>query len=142
MSYIDPRPRIEAILKEILCKKKSATCAWWTVNKLRLSDFVNVLHTGTPTNTDDRDTAAIKLRDWLLQLRSVGGSDALRIEVLGRTSTALDAFLKYRPLTKLYWRKDVKFVLPVKEQFRPVASYESALDQFQTDPDPRDHGGR
>lgn len=84
--------------------------AWFTQSRVDLGRFKDLLH-GDALATD-RETAAVRLREYLLVTRvSTGGTEA-RQELYFRACTALRAFLEGRGLSKLYCRPDARFPIP------------------------------
>lgn len=69
-----------------------------SVDEMRLYEFVNVLITGMPQS--DADSAAVKLRDRLMEEESRGGRTA-RHETLLRTMRAIKAFATGEQLQRL-----------------------------------------
>lgn len=84
--------------------------AWFTQSRVDLGRFKDLLH-GDALATE-RETAAVRLREYLLVTRvSTGGTEA-RQELYFRACTALRAFLEGRGLSKLYCRPDARFPIP------------------------------
>lgn len=84
--------------------------AWFTQSHVDLLRFRELLHSGA--GASEKETAAIKLREFLLTTRLVGGGNEARMELYFRASTALRAFLEGRGLAKLYCRPDARFPIP------------------------------
>lgn len=83
--------------------------AWFTQSHVDLVRFKELLHSGV--GASERETAAVKLREYLLTQR-VGNGNEARQELYLRCSTALRAFLEGRGLSKLYCRPDARFPIP------------------------------
>lgn len=83
--------------------------AWFTQSHVDLARFKELLHSGV--GASERETAAVKLREYLLTNR-VGNGNEARLELYLRCSTALRAFLEGRGLSKLYCRPDARFPIP------------------------------
>ena len=84
--------------------------AWFTQSHVDLERFKSLLHSGFGASPDE--SAAIKLREFLLTTPlHAGGTDA-RQELFMRSCTALRAFLEGRSLSKLYCRADARFPIP------------------------------
>lgn len=83
--------------------------AWFTQSHVDLVRFKELLHSGV--GASEAETAAVKLREYLLTHRVTNGNEA-RQELYLRCSTALRAFLEGRGLTKLYCRPDARFPIP------------------------------
>ena len=95
------------------CVRGCMATAWWTVDRGRLATFRDQLGTGIVEDST-QDGAVVRLRDWLLSTNGiVTGSEIAREEVFRKTETALLAYLEYRPLSKLYIRKEPCFLLPM-----------------------------
>lgn len=84
--------------------------AWFTQSHVDLLRFKELLHSGA--GASEKETAAIKLREYLLTTRLVGGGNDARMELYFRACTALRAFLESRGLAKLYCRPDARFPIP------------------------------
>lgn len=84
--------------------------AWFTESRVDLLRFKEILHSGAGAN--DNETAAIKMREYLLTHRVTGGGNEVRQELFFRACTALRAFLEGRGLSKLYCRPDARFPIP------------------------------
>lgn len=83
--------------------------AWFTQSHVDLARFKELLHSGV--GASESETAAVKLREYLLTNR-VGNGNEARQELYLRCSTALRAFLEGRGLSKLYCRPDARFPIP------------------------------
>jgi len=84
--------------------------AYYHVDKARLREFCEVIYSGT--SSGDQDSAAIRLRDWLLTTEmAMGGGSAKRV-IHRRCERAISAFCDYKPLAKLY---------PVANEIYPIA---------------------
>jgi hypothetical protein len=64
-------------------------------------EFTKALTTGEML---ERDHPALVLRNWIANTRGSGSGSVLR-ERFKKTTSALQAFIEQRPLTKLYLRK-------------------------------------
>jgi len=84
--------------------------AWFTQSHVDLGRFKELLHYGA--GASDAETAAIKLREYLLTHRVTSGGSEAREELYLRASTSLRAFLEGRGLAKLYCRPDARFPIP------------------------------
>lgn len=84
--------------------------AWFTQSHVDLARFKELLHSGV--GASDSETAAVKLREYLLTHSVTGGGNEARQELYLRCSTALRAFLEGRGLAKLYCRPDARFPIP------------------------------
>jgi len=84
--------------------------AWFTQSHDDLVRFKELLHYGIGANV--AETAAIKLREYLLTHRITSGGNEAREELYLRSSTSLRAFLEGRSLAKLYCRPDARFPIP------------------------------
>ncbi len=84
--------------------------AWFTQSHVDLIRFKDLLHSGV--GAEEHESAAIKLRDFLLTTRlNTGGNDA-RQELYLRSCTSIRAFVEGRGLAKLYCRPDARFPIP------------------------------
>ncbi len=102
------------------CVRTAIASAFWTRDQERVAKFRDQLQTGV-VEQSTKDGAVVRLRDWLVSSGTTRGGSHQRQEVYGRTCTALYAYLEGRNLTKLYWRKDAVFMLPVQEKWVPAA---------------------
>lgn len=84
--------------------------AWFTQSRVDLARFKELLHSGA--GAAESESAAIKLREYLLTTRLTGGGTEARQELYFRCSTALRAFVEGRSLAKLYCRPDARFPIP------------------------------
>lgn len=84
--------------------------ASFTQSHVDLARFKEVLHTGSGASTSE--SAAIRLREYLLTTSITSGGTEARQELYFRTSTAMRAFFEGRPLAKLYCRPDSRFPIP------------------------------
>lgn len=80
--------------------------AWYTADRTRIHEFVEVVKTGFSNGR--KDDAAIALRNWLLR----SGVSHERFEVYRKTESALFAFLKHESLDKVYETKTELFPIP------------------------------
>ena len=78
----------------------------------RLVEFCEMIYTGKVT--DDQDTAALRLRDWLLgqQGRASGTGGSMRVAIYRRAQRAVAAFCKRKPLAKLYAANEELYPIP------------------------------
>lgn len=88
--------------------RAAIAAAWYTADIPRLSQFKEQLESGLIE--DNRDTAVLRLRDWLQTTNTRNGN--ARTEIWRRSCTALAAYLERRPLAKLYAREGASFPLP------------------------------
>lgn len=92
------------------CVQAAIASAWFTQDRERLARFRHLLADGVDATADE--SAAIRLRDYVLTSRLLtGGSDA-RQQLYLRSCTALRAFLEGRGLSKLYCRTEAAFPIP------------------------------
>lgn len=84
--------------------------AWFTQSRVDLLRFKELLHGGVGASANE--SAAIKLRDYLLISTVTGGGTESRQELYLRACTAIRAFLEGRGLSKLYCRPDARFPIP------------------------------
>jgi hypothetical protein len=76
-----------------------------------LEAFIHVLNTGQVR--DAQDTAAIKLRDWLMQQHNArAGAKAKSVDVYLMTEQALELFIKGAEVTRLRPAKQELYCLP------------------------------
>lgn len=90
--------------------------AWYTQDRDRLAEFMEVMHSGEASGP--RDRAAIRLRDHIQQGKHGAGSTA-RNELFLRSCGALRYFIAEQPLSKLYATAEHAFPL-----VGPLASME------------------
>jgi hypothetical protein len=83
--------------------------AYYTQDAEKLRKFTGVLVSGI--TSDDKDHIIITLRNWLMTTKGAGGQ--MTTEVYGKTTRALEAFLKGEKLRTLYATKTEVFTLPV-----------------------------
>jgi hypothetical protein len=74
----------------------------------RIEEFMDVIKSGIVTS--DADSAAIRLRDYCRATKGAGSSQG-RIQLYQRTESALHAFLRRKPMTKLYGTEKELFPL-------------------------------
>jgi len=79
-----------------------------TQDRDRIAEFYAVLKTGIGDGA--RDSAATRLRDFLRTHTSSSGAG--RVEHYQRTEYALDLFLRYQPMSKLYGTDKELFPIP------------------------------
>ncbi len=85
--------------------------AWFSKQcRDRLQEFAVVMATGAVASADD--SAAIRLRDFLLTTGLRSGGESARMQIFIRASTALRAFVERRPMAKLYARTESLFSVP------------------------------
>lgn len=65
----------------------------------RIEEFLEVIKSGIVTS--DADSAAVRLRDYCRSTSKSGSRDG-RVEMYRRTESALHAFLRRKPMSKLY----------------------------------------
>jgi hypothetical protein len=80
--------------------------AYYTADKERLTEFVDVVKSGFGNGR--QDDAAIGLRNWLLR----PGVSHERTEIYRKTETALKAFLEFTPMDKIYETRQELFPIP------------------------------
>ena len=85
--------------------------AWYSADRDRLAEFTDALRTGHVSNIKT-DTAATKLRDFMLTSKITSGGAVARSHVAAKVEAALVAFLEYRPLTVLREISEEAFPLP------------------------------
>lgn len=89
--------------------KANVARAYYSEDRGRLREFVNVLVSGIPKSEDD--TAAILLRTWLLINRQARDGASV-LEVYQKTQRALRAFLDREPIKRLYRAREEQFPIP------------------------------
>jgi hypothetical protein len=119
IEFSDPPTAKKGLSGSII--RAAIACAWWTSDSERLMAFRDQLQSGVVEDVNT-DSAVLRLRDWLMAASIASGGQMQRREVFGRTFTAMVAYLERRPLTKLYWRKDVQFPLPECPELQCVGS--------------------
>lgn len=83
--------------------------AWYRRNsRNRLRDFCTVLTTGIMTDME-ADTAAVRLRNWLLTMVNIGGE---RAKIYAKSEDALAAFFEGRQYDRLGQAKTEIFPIP------------------------------
>ncbi len=87
--------------------------AWYSQDEARILEFVEVMKSGIVQGPED--TAAIRLRDHCRSLKSAGGW-SVSIDTYRRAQSALDAFLRRKPMSKLYGTERELFPLPEDKQ--------------------------
>ena len=85
--------------------------AWYSADRDRLEEFINILKTGHAPNINT-DSAATKLRDFVMSNKITRGGTGARIRIAARVESALVAFLQYRPLTALREISEEAFPIP------------------------------
>lgn len=94
-----------------VCVVAPAARAAYTADPVRLSQFVSCFMNGVVH--DDKDIAAIKLRDLYLQGGGIaGGSQKTRVESYLKTEYALQAFLNRRPISRVLCATHELFPIP------------------------------
>lgn len=84
--------------------------AYYTQDDAKVQRFAEVLKTGI--TSDEKEHVIITLRNWLMTTKSDGGTSAL--EAHGKTSRALQAYIRGEKIRILYAAKEDLFKLPVK----------------------------
>lgn len=84
--------------------------AWYTANRKRLAEFMEVLSSGFATSDDDR--AAILLRNYYMANRQVMGRHAGEFALYLKTEQMLSDFLNREPVTTVRKAKSELFPLP------------------------------
>lgn len=79
-------------------------------SRMRVRQFCEYLYSGLIGNSE-KDVAAIRLRNWLLQAKSRNYKCTPK-DVYGKTERALDAFLNEEQLETLYTTKEELFPIP------------------------------
>lgn len=95
------------------CVQAAVASAWFTEDRERIARFKYLLVNGVDAASDE--SAAIKLRDFLLTTHLTVGGSSERQQLFLRTCTALRAFLEGRGLSKLYCRAEAAFPIPKDE---------------------------
>jgi hypothetical protein len=85
--------------------------AYYTADRERLLEFIEVLKTGISSNAAT-DTPAIKFRDFLLTSPLIGGGSMARASVSKRAERVLSAFLKREPLGRVTEAAEELFEIP------------------------------
>lgn len=97
------------------CVQAAIASAWFTEDRERLERFKYLLANGVDAAADE--SAAIRLRDFLLTTHLTVGGSAQRQELFVRTCTALRAFLEGRGLSRLYCLHSSVFPIPDDDHF-------------------------
>lgn len=84
--------------------------AWYTANRKRLGEFMEILSSGLTTSDDDR--SAILLRNFFMANRVVVGRNASAFELYMKTEQMLSDFLNREPVTTVRKAKSELFPLP------------------------------
>jgi hypothetical protein len=92
------------------CVQAAVASAWFTEDREKIARFKYLLVNGVDAATDE--SAAIRLRDFLITTHLTAGGSSERQQLFLRTCTALRAFLEGRGLSKLYCRADAAFPIP------------------------------
>lgn len=82
--------------------------AWYTQDRDRITQFVNILYTGMVENPKE-DEGAIRLRNWL---KDQPANISQSVTVYRRATSALVAFLERRSLAALRETADEQFPIP------------------------------
>lgn len=85
--------------------------AAYTNDMSRIDRFIEVVRSGIVSGPEE--TAAIKIRDFCLSLRTAS-SYSVRREVYQKTESALSSFLAGKPMTKVYGSSVELFPLPTE----------------------------
>lgn len=97
------------------CVRAAVATAWLTCDRQRLAEFEDVLYSGIAKS--EHDTAAIRLRDYVIREPILAGGGTARLEVMNKSISALVAFLAYKPISKLYSRQPRLLAIPGWESF-------------------------
>lgn len=97
------------------CVRAVIAMAFYSVDRERLEEFDRSLYSGVVASSET-DTAVLRLRDWLLSTELTSGGSSARKVISQKAAAALNAFLQYRPLSKLYARTEY-YTLPGVEEF-------------------------
>lgn len=92
------------------CFHAAVASAWFTQDREKLARFKHLVTDGV--DADRNESAAIRLRDFLMTTHLTKGGGSARLELFQRCCTALRAFLEGRGITKLYCRSDAAFEIP------------------------------
>jgi len=84
--------------------------AWYTRDRARLAQFVEVFSTGAANSP--ADWAAIRLRDFLMSGKFAPKGATARMATYQKSESAIDMFLRGVPATKLYGTRDELFPVP------------------------------
>jgi hypothetical protein len=90
--------------------RSAVAMAWYTQDHDRLAEFMQCLKTGVVNGK--ADIAAAKLRDLFMKGNLNGGGSVGRLEIFAKTKSALEHFLAYRPVSKLYGTDKDIFIYP------------------------------
>jgi hypothetical protein len=93
------------------CVRAVIAMAFYSADKERLAEFASSLHSGI-TENPATDNAVLRLRDWLIATPASGGFLPHRKVVFQKAQAAIDSYLKYKPLAKLYAKDGICFPLP------------------------------
>jgi hypothetical protein len=97
--------------KDHSCFRAAIAAASFTKDKKRLLEMLEIVNSGTCEKATDN--AAIKIRDHLM-IGSFSTSYAARTELYQKCCAAIDAFLRHKPLAKLFARNfdELTFTIP------------------------------
>lgn len=116
-AYADHREAIDWVLSVCGADRKNglsapvlAVCvrASYTRDRNRIAEFIRVLKSGV--SNGPQDAAATRLRDFLLS--SAASGEGQRKERYYKTESALDYFLRYQPMGKLYGTEKELYPIP------------------------------
>jgi hypothetical protein len=90
--------------------------AWYSADRGRLVDFMDVLETGKVLNGDE-DEAAFQLREFAIK-NSSRNDGPFRLQMYQKTMSSLRAFMSRQQMSKIYGTKDQVYLLPEEIQMR------------------------
>jgi hypothetical protein len=88
----------------------AVVCAWYTQDRSRLSAFLECLTKGIVTH--ERDQSAVALNRFLLGMSGKTGGGSVALEIFAKSLGALRAFLKEKPIDKVYAMTENPFPIP------------------------------
>jgi hypothetical protein len=92
------------------CFIASMAAAYHTQPREMIARFKSQVDSGVVTS--EKDNAAIRMRELLLDGRVSSGGGANRVEMFLRSCTALRAYIERRPISKLMCRDGARFPIP------------------------------
>lgn len=92
------------------CVQAAIASAWFSQDRERIARFKYLLVNGVDAAAEE--SAAIRLRDFLMTTHVTAGGQSERQQLFLRTCTALRAFIEGRGLSKLHCRADAAFKIP------------------------------
>lgn len=95
------------------CFHAALASAWFTQEHDRLARFKHLVADGV--DAERHESAAIRLRDFLMTTHLTRGGSDSRQEIFQRCCTAIRAFVEGRGISKLYCRSDAAFDIPGSE---------------------------